>query len=146
MTETKETYNATSVADTVPDAMTPEAAILALAGQVADLERTVEANRVESVNRDLGLGRRVNKLQDAHLAPALEGSAVVVELRRIANFLEIFRPGVAHDSTPTEPCDCAELWRLARAYSNVRDAHPMGGPQIAWAADDFLAYVREHTP
>lgn len=159
MTETKETYTATSVADTVPDAMTPDAAILALAGRVADLAArltNLEVQVGKNVNAGLTdynrasvrlteLSDRLDNLQDAHLAPVLEGSAVVAQMTRIANFLEIFRPGVAHDNTPTELCDCDDLWRLARAHvSTWEGVRPLND---AYEVHDALrAYVREHTP
>jgi len=69
-----------AVYDAVPDAVPVEDVILTLAGQVDDLRR------------------RIDKLQDANLAPVLESSALLVELWRIADALETLAAAwVDHD-------------------------------------------------
>jgi len=61
-----------------------EEALLALGARVNDLAWKIE--RQDDV-LDI-LRRHLNKLQDGNLAPMLESSAVIVELRRIADALE----------------------------------------------------------
>ena len=66
-----------AVYDAVPDAVRVEDVVLTLAGEVADLRR-----RISDVDH------RVAMLQDANLPHMLESSAMLVELRRMADAAE----------------------------------------------------------
>lgn len=79
----------------VPDAVAVEDVVLTLAGQVDDLRRRMDEMKelhLQAVNvlqiHDQELSQRIDKLQDANLASVLESSALLVDLRRIADALE----------------------------------------------------------
>ena len=142
-------------ADSVPDALTPEAAIVTLSGQVADLERRMKIFAAETANRfeTSELSARIDRLQDAHLAPVLEGIAVLVELRRIADVLENqsvtlatvgewvvgrFDNGVLPKSS--QPCDCDELSAYRRWWALEQKRLDLLGGVGVFSHDDLVAW------
>lgn len=88
MTELQETYTVDAAPSPDDDQIPVKDVILTLAGQVQDLQDQQEAAAELHLETVAALSRRIDKLQDANLAPVLEASAVVVELRRIADTLE----------------------------------------------------------
>ena len=79
-----------------------------------------------------------------HEEPVLEGSAVLVELRRIADALDDLRSDVTFSPPEPQPCDCDELRRLAREYVQAWDImHDKGSARLLAKLRNF---VREHTP
>ena len=151
MTEDRSTYTAT--ADPPDDQVDVKDAVLTLAGQVDDMRH------------------RLDRIQDANLGPVLESSALLVELRRIADTLEDLRsdvtfsppePAPTHDcdeiadalearnavivhnvTSSADACDCDELWRLARRVSNDFGKRGTRSPS---AISALVTYVRQQTP
>ena len=138
MTETTEQYD---VGAGVPEgtnlwefARNTEMDLIETRQQVRDLERRLEVLAASQVTP-----ADVARLQDQQLGSALESSAFLVELRRIAEALEHLTE-TPRPLTPGCEYDCDELWRLARAHVASWEGD---GP--AYTDHDALrTYVREH--
>jgi len=113
--------------------------------------RLVTNEQFERVTRALdaelsALKTQIVTMQEANIAPMLENSLLLVELRRIADALEA-RPRrvVVHydqQEAAPQPCDCDELWRLAQAWEAACKKGPSSEGQ---AAIPLIQYVREHS-
>ena len=164
MTETAEQYTATEPENEPPDVWQDafrqamqvstalETEIHTLRSRVGELEQYRELYfrrlvALEGIVRESFSEAKFSELfaglaalQDAQMVPLLAASPVLVELRGIRAALEednrltsgLMRMSWSGDDP--QPCDCDELWRLAREYTLTLKGQP--------AYDALVAYVR----